>query len=195
MPHHSRPGLWFAPPVNFGNSPYLWPIPGRSAFAFNTLINLVEDYRSIVICTWVHPDFDPQRPRWKWAGSKPSSWNRRRSAGAKDGLVFLVESRRSNTVAESHGLHSYHANWIEAFPFVRSTAIPQTEKEALGTNRILNPLQAKEFLWRRSLRRTLPGRRHSDEWSFQRSAQRNHPNARNPIKFYIYLCTAKFIYL
>jgi hypothetical protein len=46
---------------------------------------------------------------------------------------------------ETQGLKGYHANWSEAFSFVRSSPIPKGDKAPLETNRILSPTQAREY--------------------------------------------------
>jgi hypothetical protein len=43
-------------------------------------------------------------------------------------------------------LKSYHASWIEAFPFVRSSNLPQGEKQPFQTDRILNAGEVKDAI-------------------------------------------------
>lgn len=138
-------GVVVAPPVNFGNSSYFMAYPGTISIRVETLCNLVEDivgslyvsgFRRILILNG-HGGNAPalnhlneiidQMPELK------ISW------------YSWWTSQAVTAVAQSHNLKSAHANWIEAFPFVRSTAIPPSEKDYLGTSRVLSPKQAREF--------------------------------------------------
>ncbi len=140
-----RTGVLVAPPVNFGNSPYFMAYPGTISIRVDTLINLVED---IVRSLYAH-GFTRLLILNGHGGNGPAQNRLQDIAGElldlKMGWYSWWNSQGVTAVAESHGLHSYHANWIEAFPFVRSTAVPQVEKEPLGTNRILNLQQVREF--------------------------------------------------
>jgi creatinine amidohydrolase len=138
-------GVVVAPPVNFGNSPYFMAYPGTISIRIETLINLVEDivrslyvqgFRRLLILNGHGGNTPVQNRLHEIVGEMPE---------LKMAWYSWWVSAGVTAVAESHGLHSQHANWIEAFPFVRSTAIPPSEKEPLGTNRILTPQQAREF--------------------------------------------------
>jgi creatinine amidohydrolase len=138
-------GVLVAPTVNFGNSPYFMEYPGTISLRVETLINLVEDvvrslyksgFRRILILNG-HGGNAPALNRLQEIVSEMPE--------LKVAWYSWWTSRSVTEVAENHHLHSYHANWIEAFPFVRPTAIPTTEKEPLGTNRVLSPQQAREF--------------------------------------------------
>jgi creatinine amidohydrolase len=138
-------GVLVAPPVNFGNSPYFMGYPGTISIRIETLNALVED----IVRSLYTTGFKRILILNGHGGNQ----------GAKNRLFEIIDemtdlklawyswwqSHGVNEVAENHGLKSFHANWSEAFPFVRSTAIPPTEKEPLITNRVLNPQQAREF--------------------------------------------------
>ena len=51
-----------------------------------------------------------------------------------------------STVAENHHLKTFHAGWIEAFPFVRTSAIPDGEKTPFITDSILNSAEVKKAI-------------------------------------------------
>ena len=138
-------GVLVAPPVNFGNSPYFMAYPGTISIRVETLINLVEDivrslyahgFKRILVLNG-HGGNAPAKNRlYEIIDEMPE---------LKIGWYSWWVSKGVTDVAEAHGLHSYHANWIEAFPFVRSTALPPSEKEPLITNRVLSPAQAREY--------------------------------------------------
>jgi Uncharacterized protein, putative amidase len=138
-------GVLVAPPSNFGNSPYFLAYPGTISLRVETLVNLVEDivrslygqgFKRILILNGHGGNGPAQNHMYEISHEFPD---------LKLAWYSWWNSQAVQAVAEAHGLHSYHANWIEAFPFVRSTAIPPEEKEPLNTNRILGPQQAKEF--------------------------------------------------
>ena len=138
-------GVVVAPPVNFGNSPYFSAYPGTISLRMKTLVNMVEDivrslyaggFKRILILNG-HGGNSPAQNRLSEIIQEMPE--------LKVAWYSWWTSGSVTDVAESHGLHSYHANWIEAFPFVRPTAIPATEKEPLSTNRVLTPAQARDF--------------------------------------------------
>jgi creatinine amidohydrolase len=49
-------------------------------------------------------------------------------------------------IADNHQLETYHAGWIEAFPFVRTGAIPETKKSPFVTDSILNSAEIKQAI-------------------------------------------------
>ncbi|MHC1740768.1 MAG: creatininase family protein [Anaerolineaceae bacterium] len=138
-------GVLIAPPVNFGNSPYFMAYPGTISIRLETLCNLIEDiirslyahgFRRILILNGHGGNTPVQNRMHEIIEELPD---------LKIAWYSWWISQAVTAVAEAHGLHANHANWIEAFPFVRSTAIPPSVKDPLGTSRILNPKQAKEF--------------------------------------------------
>ena len=134
-----------APPVNFGCSPYFLAYPGTISLRVETLNNLVEDivrslysqgFKRILILNG-HGGNSPAKLRLQEIGQElPELRMLWYSWWLSEGV---------SAVAKAHGLKPYHANWSEAFSFVRVTAIPQQNKEPLETDRILNPEQSKDF--------------------------------------------------
>jgi len=138
-------GVLVAPPVNFGNSPYFLAYPGTISLRVETLNALVED----IVRSLYSQGFKRILIINGHGGNTPALNHLHEIAAEMTDLKMAWYSWWNSpdvtAVAEAHGLKSYHANWIEAFPFVRSTAVPQSEKEPLTTSRILNPSQAREY--------------------------------------------------
>jgi len=121
-------GVLVAPAVNFGTSPYFLKYPGTLSLRVATLLDLTEDlvrsahvqgFRRILILNG-HGGNDPARARlYEVANTLPDlhlawySWWQAHSVEA---------------VAMQHGLKSFHAAWIEAFPFTRVADLPEGEK-------------------------------------------------------------------
>ena len=124
----NRSGVLVAPPLNFGASAYFLSYPGTISLRITTLMDLVEDviislfqqgFHRILILNG-HGGNEPVRARlYEVANSLPGlhlawySW----------WIAHSVEA-----VAQKHGLRSYHAGWIEAFPFTRVADLPAGEK-------------------------------------------------------------------
>src|SRR4030043_187441 len=123
-----KTGVLVAPVVNFGISPYFMDYPGTLSLRSSTFLDMVEDlvrsayhhgFCRILILNG-HGGNDPARARlYEVANTLPQlvlawySWWQAHSVEA---------------IAIKHGLRSYHAAWIEAFPFTRVGEIPDGEK-------------------------------------------------------------------
>jgi creatinine amidohydrolase len=123
-----KTGVLVAPPVNFGISPYFLDYPGTLSLRASTLLDLTEDilrsayhqgFRRFLILNG-HGGNDPVRSRLvELANQLPDlrlawyAWWQANNVGA---------------AALRHGLKSYHAAWIEAFPFTRVSELPKGEK-------------------------------------------------------------------
>src|SRR4030043_114673 len=121
-------GVLIAPAVNFGISPYFLEYPGTLSLRVTTFLDVVEDlvrsayhhgFKRIIILNG-HGGNDPARARlYEVTNTLPSlllawySWWQAHSVEA---------------VAMKHGLRSFHAAWIEAFPFTRVGDLPEGEK-------------------------------------------------------------------
>jgi creatinine amidohydrolase len=121
-------GVPVAPPLNFGVSPYFLAYPGTLSLRAATLLDLIEDlirsafghgFRRILLLNG-HGGNDPARSRlFELANTLP---------GLKLAWYSWWQSHSVEAVAQAHGLRSYHAGWIEAFPFTRVTDLPSGEK-------------------------------------------------------------------
>lgn len=123
-----KTGVLVAPPVNFGISPYFLDYPGTLSLRVSTLLDLTEDilrsayhhgFRRFLILNG-HGGNDPVRSRlYELANQLPDL----RLAWYAWWLAHSVEA-----AAIRHGLKSYHAAWIEAFPFTRVSELPEGVK-------------------------------------------------------------------
>ena len=121
-------GVLVAPPVNFGISPYFLKYPGTLSLRLTTLADLVEDvlgsaygqgFRRFLILNG-HGGNDPIRARlYEVANRLP---------GLQLAWYAWWQAHSVTAAAQSHGLKSYHAGWIEAFPFTRVAELPEGEK-------------------------------------------------------------------
>ena len=137
-----RSGVLVAPPVNFGISPYFLAYPGTISLRVTTFLDVVEDlvrslygqgFRRFMILNG-HGGNDPARGRLiEVANTLPE---------AKMSWYSWWTSHSVEAAAMKHGLKSYHAAWIEAFPFTRVCELPEGEKTPPSYQGILN---AKEF--------------------------------------------------
>jgi creatinine amidohydrolase len=121
-------GVLVAPAVNYGISPYFMDYPGTLSLRIQTMLDLVEDlvhsayhhgFQRILILNG-HGGNDPVRARlYEVANTLPQlhlAW------------YAWWQAHSVEAVAIKHGLRSYHASWIEAFPFTRVGELPVGEK-------------------------------------------------------------------
>jgi creatinine amidohydrolase len=122
-------GVLIAPPLHFGASPSFLAYPGTISLKITTLLDVAEDivrsvyrqgFRRLLILNG-HGGNDPVRARL---------------AEIIDGMPGLQIAwyawwiaANVTDVAAKHGLKSYHAAWIEAFPFTRVGELPSGEKQ------------------------------------------------------------------
>jgi creatinine amidohydrolase len=123
-----RTGVLVAPPINFGASPYFLAYPGTLSLRITTLLNIVEDiirsahgygFRRIMVLNG-HGGNEPVRARLFELASELQ--------GLRIAWYAWWLSHSIETIAQKHGLRSYHAGWIEAFPFTRVVDLPKKEK-------------------------------------------------------------------
>jgi creatinine amidohydrolase len=123
-----RTGILVAPPINFGASPYFLSYPGTLSLRISTLLNVVEDllrsaygygFRRILFLNG-HGGNEPVRARLYELASELS--------GLRIAWYAWWLSHSVEAVAGKHGLRSYHAGWIEAFPFTRVADLPDKVK-------------------------------------------------------------------
>ncbi len=138
-------GVLVAPPLNFGVSPYFLAYPGTISLRVETLSNVVED-----ILRSVYRQGFKRVLILNGHGGNIAAYHRLNELvnEIKDLKIAWYSWWKSPEIiafAEAHNLKLYHANWSEAFPFVRCTAVPRSEKQPLDTDRILNDEQAREY--------------------------------------------------
>lgn len=137
-------GVLVAPPVNFGVSPYFTTYPGTISLRAATFLDLVEDivrslyahgFRRFMILNG-HGGNDPVRARLvEAANSLP---------GLKLAWYAWWTSHSVEAAAMKHGLKSYHAAWIEAFPFTRVCELPEGEKTPPAYKGMLNAADTRQ---------------------------------------------------
>jgi len=121
-------GVLVAPSLNFGASPYFLGYPGTISLRLDTLLNVVEDlirsvygygFRKILLLNG-HGGNEPVRGRlFELASELPD---------LKLAWYAWWTANSVTSVAQAYGLKSYHAGWIEAFPFTRVAELPDDEK-------------------------------------------------------------------
>lgn len=140
-----KTGVLVAPVMNFGISPYFMEYPGTLSLRSSTMLDVVEDlvrsayqhgFTRILVLNG-HGGNDPARARlYEVTNTLPElllawySWWQARSVEA---------------VAISHNLRSYHAAWIEAFPFTRVGELPDGEKTPPRIPGLINAKYAREL--------------------------------------------------
>ncbi len=141
-----RTGVLVAPPLNFGCSSYFVDFPGTISFRVQTLTNAIED----MVRSVHHQGFKRLLFVNGHGGNDP----------AKLALGELVnelpdlqvswydwwKAPSVAAVAESHGLDTYHASWMEAFPFLRTSGMPDGVKEPFKPVQILPSVKVRAAL-------------------------------------------------
>ena len=138
-------GVPVAPPLNFGASPYFLSYPGTLSLRVSTLLALADDlvrsafsqgFHRILILNG-HGGNDPVRTHlYEIANQLPQlhlAW------------YAWWQSHSVEAVAQAHGLRSYHAGWIEAFPFTRVADLPAGEKIPPRIPGLIESVQARQL--------------------------------------------------
>ncbi|MBP9675580.1 MAG: creatininase family protein [Anaerolineaceae bacterium] len=139
-------GVLVAPPLNFGCSSYFMDYPGTISFRVQTLISALED----MIKSLHHQGFNRMLIVNGHGGNDP----------AKVALGDLVnelprvqltwydwwKAPSVAVVAAAHGLETYHASWMEAFPFLRTSGMPEGMKPAFKPEQILSSTKVRAAL-------------------------------------------------
>lgn len=141
----NKTSILIAPVVNYGISPYFLDYPGSFSLRSTTLLDIVEDlvrsayhqgFRRILFLNG-HGGNDPARSRlYELANALPDlqvSW------------YSWWQAHSVEAVAMSHGLRSFHAAWIEAFPFTRVGELPGGEKNPPRITGLVNARQARQL--------------------------------------------------
>ena len=139
-------GVLVAPPLNFGCSSYFMDYPGTISFRVQTLISALED----MIKSLHHQGFNRMLIVNGHGGNDP----------AKVALGDLVnelprvqltwydwwKAPSVAVVAAAHGLETYHASWMEAFPFLRTSGMPEGMTPAFKPEQILSSTKVRAAL-------------------------------------------------
>lgn len=140
-----KTGVLIAPAINYGVSPYFIDYPGSLSLRITTLLDIVEDlirsayhqgFRRILVLNG-HGGNDAARSRlYEMANTLSEiqiSW------------YAWWQAHSVEAVAMKHGLRSYHAAWIEAFPFTRVGELPEGEKTPPRIPGLVNSKRAREL--------------------------------------------------
>ena len=140
-----KTGVLIAPAVNYGISPYFLDYPGSFSLRATTLLDIVEDlvrsayhqgFRRLLFLNG-HGGNDPARARlYEVANSLPE---------LQLGWYSWWQAHSVEVVAMNHGLRSFHAAWIEAFPFTRVGDLPSGEKIQPRIPGLVNARLAREL--------------------------------------------------
>jgi|CXWL01.1.fsa_nt_gi creatinine amidohydrolase len=133
-----KTGVLVAPPLNFGISPYFAKYPGTISLRTQTFLAVVED-----IVRWVHAQgFKRLLVVNGHGGNNPATALLAELVNdlpdLKVGWYSWWVAPSVTAVAESAGLVSNHAAWIEAFRFCRVADLPEGVKQPVEASRILN---------------------------------------------------------
>ncbi len=140
-----RTGVLVAPPINFGVSPYFLTYPGTISLRLSTFLNVVEDmvrsvyqqgFRRLLVLNG-HGGNDPARGKLtELANELP---------GLQVGWYSWWVSHSVTETAMKYELKSYHAAWIEAFPFTRVGDLPEGVKQPPSYKGLLNAEQTRQI--------------------------------------------------
>ncbi len=140
-----KTGVLIAPVVNYGISPYFIDYSGSFSLRTTTLLDLVED----IVRSAYHQGFHRLAFLNGHGGNDPVRSRLYELSNVLPELQLAWyswwQARSVETVAISHGLRSYHAAWIEAFPFTRVGKLPEGEKIPPRIPGLINAKRAKEL--------------------------------------------------
>lgn len=140
-----KTGILIAPPVNFGISPYFLNYPGTISLRLSTMIDLVEDlvrsayhqgFRRFLFLNG-HGGNDPARVRLYEIANQ--------LADIRLTWYAWWQAHSVEAVAMKYGLKSFHAGWIEAFPFTKVSDLPNGEKKPPNIPGLLDATTAREL--------------------------------------------------
>lgn len=141
-----KSGVLVAPPLNFGCSSYFIDFPGTISFRVQTFIFAVEDmvrslhYQGFKRILFVNGH----------GGNDPAKLALGELVNDLDNLQVSWydwwKAPSVAAVAEAHGLETYHASWMEAFPFLRKSGMPDGIKEPFKPEQILPSRKVRSAL-------------------------------------------------
>lgn len=138
-----RTGVLVAPPLNFGVSPYFQTYPGTISLGAHTFLHVIEDltrslyghgFRRILFLNGHGGNNAAMSHLAELANGLP---------GLRTAWYAWWQSHSVEAAAMAHGLKSYHAGWIEAFPFVRVADVPEEEKQPVSVKGIMNAAETR----------------------------------------------------
>lgn len=139
-------GVPVAPPLNFGCSPYFLNFPGTLSLRVSTLAAVMADlvrsaytggFRRILVLNGHGGNTVARDTLYELAVELPEVQLRWYSWW----LSHSVEA-----IAQKYEIKPAHANWLEAFPFVRVADLPDVAKVPVRLPGPLNAAQARDLL-------------------------------------------------
>ena len=139
-------GVLVAPQLNFGCSSYFVDFPGTISLRVQTLLSVVED----LLRSLHHHGFKRILILNGHGGNEPAKVAMGELVNELVDLNLVWydwwKAPSIQVVAEAHGLKTYHASWMEAFPFLRTHGMPEGEKKPFQTAAILPSVKIKAAL-------------------------------------------------
>lgn len=137
-------GVPVAPPLNFGISPYFLHYPGSISLRVSTFIAVLEDMVRSLYGQGFRRMLVLNGHGGNGAGNSRLVELANELPGLKVSWYQWWNAASVTEVALSHGLRSYHAAWIENFPFTRVAELPAGEKKPPEFKGILNAEEARQ---------------------------------------------------
>lgn len=137
-------GVPVAPPLNFGVSPAFLRYPGTISLRASTFMAVIEDmvrslyghgFRRMLLLNGHGGNHAGQSRLTELANELP---------GLKVSWYQWWNATSVTEVALKHGLRSYHAAWIENFPFTRVCELPEGIKKPAEFKGMLNADEARQ---------------------------------------------------
>ncbi|HEY3341688.1 MAG TPA: creatininase family protein [Anaerolineae bacterium] len=142
----ARTGVLVAPALNFGVSPYFTRFPGTITLRTQTFLSVIGDlvrgvyaqgFRRLLFVNGHGGNDSARGVLHELANELPE---------LKVGWYSWWAAPSVTEVAASAGLRSYHAAWIEAFPFCRVCEMPKGEKQPVGSQLLLNAADERALI-------------------------------------------------
>jgi len=124
----AQTGVLVAPPFPYGISPYFGAYPGTLSLRLTVYVEMIADlvrsvygygFRRLLFING-HGGNDPARGRLNELVNE--------LPGLRAAFYSWWNSHSVTAVAQKYDLKSYHAGWIEAYPFTRVTDLPEEPK-------------------------------------------------------------------
>ncbi len=116
-----RVGILVAPPLNFGITPYFLDYPGTISLRLQTFLAVLED---MVRSLYRHGFRRMLILNGHGGNSAVRAYLQELLNELRDLRIIWYDwwlSKRIEAIAEKHNLRPAHANWLEAFPFTRTS--------------------------------------------------------------------------
>lgn len=139
-----KSGVVVAPALNFGISPYFLKYPGTITLRVSTFIMVLEDMVRSIYTQGFRRLLILNGHGGNAAGKSMLAELANELPGLRVRWYEWWVAENVTKAAEKHGLKSYHAAWIEAFPFVRVAELPDKKKEPVRPLDVLSSNQARQ---------------------------------------------------